>query len=124
LHAAQRTAQNPRLAAIAVEAKAIDDRHDDLVRGTDLVLEGLALLAGAGAKPDALTSLRAVLAFPMSRPGPRSPMVLPLAEPWQAFAARAHTLGRASARRGRPSAPRRATFMCRCGSSSPRGASP
>jgi hypothetical protein len=62
LHAAQPTAQNPRLAAIAVEAKAVDDRHDDLVRGTDLVLEGLALLAGAGAQSDALTSLRSVLA--------------------------------------------------------------
>jgi hypothetical protein len=62
LHAAQPTAANPRLAAIAVEAKAVDDRHDDIVRGTDLVLDGLALLLGAGAQADALTALRSVLA--------------------------------------------------------------
>ncbi|HVY47840.1 MAG TPA: hypothetical protein VHB21_18255 [Minicystis sp.] len=55
------SAANPRLAAIAAEEAAIDERHDAIVRGTDLVLEGLGLLAGPGPRADALKAARDTL---------------------------------------------------------------
>jgi len=52
---------DPRLAEITTEAAEVDARHDALVRGTDQVLSGAALLAGDGARAREIEAARSVL---------------------------------------------------------------
>lgn len=61
LHAARPAPDDPRLAQLSAEAAELDARHDALVRGVDLVLEGVALLAGQGERASELEAARAVL---------------------------------------------------------------
>ncbi len=61
LHATQPAAEDPRLAAIAAEAAEVDVAHDTAMRGLHGLLTALAILAGPGARADALNKLRELL---------------------------------------------------------------
>lgn len=61
LVAAQPEASDPRLPALMREAAATDLRHDSIVRGIDMVLNGFMLLVGEGPKVEALQQLHDVL---------------------------------------------------------------
>lgn len=61
LHAVRPVSEDPRLASIVAEAAEVDGRHDAVVRGVGLVLEGAALLAGEGERAREIEGVRAVL---------------------------------------------------------------
>lgn len=61
LHAAQPTVEDPRLAALGVEAAAVDLAHDTAIRGLQGLLSSLALLAGPGPRADELGKLLELL---------------------------------------------------------------
>ncbi len=61
LHAVRPREDDPRVGAIVAEAAEIDARHDALVRGTDRMLEGAALLAGDSPRAREIEATRAVL---------------------------------------------------------------
>ncbi|MEZ4302517.1 MAG: hypothetical protein R3B70_46745 [Polyangiaceae bacterium] len=63
LHAAQPTAEDPRLARLQEKAAAVDLRHDELVRGVYWLLSGLGWITGEGSSADSLVRLRDLL-FP------------------------------------------------------------
>jgi hypothetical protein len=61
LVSAQPEADDPRMPALMREAGVTDLRHDSVVRGIDMVLNGLMLLVGEGPKAEALQQLHDVV---------------------------------------------------------------
>jgi hypothetical protein len=61
LHAARPAEEDPRVGEIVLEAAEVDARHDAVVRGVDLVLEGLAFLAGDSPRSREIEAARGVL---------------------------------------------------------------
>jgi len=61
LHGARPGQGDARAAAISAEAAEIDARHDAVVRGVDLVLDGIALLLGEGGRAREIDAARSIL---------------------------------------------------------------